>query len=505
MYKRLANSQVKSIQFYILLNLSNLHKIVHSLSRSEKSLVRKVLSSGGKKDSKYVTLFNDLLKAVEIDETNTQKIRSSGLKRPDQFHLARHTVLERIVSTLAQASNNNTSKLSQIKVAFHLEAFSYANQLLIAELGKAQELRQAHYLLELFDLVAHLKGYCKLKIDLPKETVLRKVVEEGMSLDQELKEISTSIRSAGYKSAIERQRLSQYAFEKVEEIEGKWLPNPCELTRVQIRANLLVLEFGKALEIQEELTELSRSEDLEFSVLLRDLELLLRLLLECGHHKRASGIAWEIAALEPITVLETSLHYQSFVRNGIFLASVTYDSQMIEAIWLKLVEGADHFAREVSSVLFYYMALIYFSIQNYPKAKKALSVLATYKRNELKTIHWQFPLLRLATHIELNEVDLYESLLRSADNQAKESGIEYPRLLVAIFRQLIRQGELRPGDIDYHLNLVDVCWRNPSDHLERHWFNAEIWLRAKVGGTSMAEIELQEDGHKSTPLSFHSA
>jgi|GEM_PF-6577544 len=458
------------------------------LDPEQVSLVRKSLSVKGKK-SKYLTLFSNLLTAKRWTNRLEDKVRKAGLEKADHYYIARSTVLERIVGVLAGQVQVTKPRLESIKVAFHLEAFTYAEKALIGELESAQDKRQYTYMLELFYYVKELKDIYEIQVSLPDHLLSEEIVKENQARGSELLDILQRIRGAKYLDHLQQKQLAMSLEERIQGWAPEYLPNPIDWMRIRTWCKLTAMDLEGALLIQEELVEEYLKPEIPFVNRLKERERLMTIKLKLGQQADAERILWGLKTLKPDSPLETRIHRKYLIQNAILFSFSTYNPEAIQNAWDTLLAWREVIPRKKQPVLILSCVQLFHATRQYKEAKLALEALDDLKRSEWSHLKWQVALFRLLIHVELNTGDLIESLARSAETMARQSDLKYPALAVSAVKYMGMNAVLPDAVREKYLTEFGKYMLVPAEERASHFFNLETFLLSKQTGSSIAEIE----------------
>ncbi len=477
------------------MKLFQLHKIIESLTDEDVNLVRKALSVKGKK-SKYVILLDVLRGTEEFSEDVESALKAKYFPRSDSLYRAKEKVLENIIQVYAKSGEDAGIGIDLVRGAFHLEAFDTGRKLLLQGIKSAQENRQIADLLKFHEFIYQLRNHFRIEVKLPKEVLTSEEIFSGSSLDQELRRLLSSSKEAFALLTIDRERIANSILLRLREIEKNWLPSPIAIKRVRVRALMLKQQFLQASELQNEIVSFYESENQGFAILLKELELRMRLLLDTGFRDQASGTLWTIGQLSPSTLLEQRVKVRSQVKNSLFLAFYNYSEDLINDAFKLLLENRELIERSKQPLNIYLSSILFLSIQDTSMAKKALKQLDSFTRTELLHLDWQIPLLRMLVAFENGEYDILGSLIRSSESKARESGLELPKLTTSFIRKCWTSPNSLDKIVEKYLSRIGLIMGRKDEKWAANFFNFEAWLLAKKQKTSMAQVELNFQRHE---------
>ena len=478
------------------MNLLKLHSIIQHLGGDEIQQIEKALGNPRGKKSKYQILFGYLVKTTVWSETAERQLRKKHFPRYDLIYRAKEMVLEKIILTLATIQDNDESNFEFIKTAFHLEAFEVGKKKLIEDMLDAQEREDCTYLLKLHQFVKELEDYYRLDIDLPEGLVSSEAVQLGYLNSIKLKGLLAQIREAVSFPFNDRKRIALSILSQLQEMKRSWLPESLKLDRVWVRALILKKDYTSALSYQEQIVDGLNQEEVDFEIIIKELELLYHLCIDNGEEEKGYFFLKRLSLVNAKTPLQKRLQKQILAISYVHLSSYQNSKELALAAWLELDSNRDVLPISTQITLVYSMSYIFFTLGLIEESWISLKVLDNYKKPDLQKFSWQISLLRAMISYEKGDFYLLESDLRSATRQVNKAELKGPLIALRALRRFYFGAKEDQKSIDEYLGQLEEVSQAAPEQRAMLYFNCKAWLHSKKRGVPMAEIQKEENSHE---------
>ena len=478
------------------MTVEKLYYLVHSLTRDQKSNFTRY-TRGGKKGLDIV-LYERILAQKELTAKAAETIRGKEFKVASKYYLYRVKLAERIIQSLVSFESAKVSALSYIHRAVTMDAVELAEKTLADEMIKAQEREDFATLRYLYDFSSELQQDYNFKFTYHKDLRSREEVKYLTDTQHTLEDLLVQIRQYFPKTGEDRRIGASFLSSRLAEIEPETHKARYTFEKVRVGLALLAIENDKSLDQQQQPFDLqkglvnqmlTRKDLFSTTRMCRELSILIRLAEFVGDRDAALHYTLTYSRLDPRTLIEEKEFSKDRIVKTIDVGELWANLTLAEKGIQELEECRFQFDNRQLVHAYLKLGLNFFYNEQFSNALSCFQKVRSIPGKDWGRVSWEPDTLLLLCHLELGNLDVIDSLARSAYRNTKKYESEYPKTVVRIIQQVVRAGTLAAREVyPKGLNEIRRTWDPGEEVHESPFFDFSIWLEAKIEGVSQADL-----------------
>lgn len=470
---------------------------IHSLTTDERRYLSRCFNSMEKRPLKFL-LYDRILKEKVFNEDADLRIRGKEFKGASKYNGYRYQLIVWILEKLVLLDKVDLTDYTMIRKAVEMDIVDFAGRLAtqkVRNLVKRGAYKLAHSLVE---YCADLSRDYGIRIEITGENIPgMDELAEHTSTSRELDRILDRQRAAFKAEPEEKLRVAAWEERRLREIVPL-----TEMHRFKIAKGLVGIERLKenhvhVFRLQKDLVDRYVFGSTLLSVLrmIKELSLLIHGALVIGDRDSASKYAFKIALLEFHSPLEIKTKTIRSSYLYIAIGEKYADPEFIESGLEILNQNIDLFSKTQQARLFYFAAQAFFSLEKYKLSLEYLERFRRLKRSAHIEFSFEPSLLRMLIQFELDNIDVMDSMIDSAKRAIKNSGHEFPKIVVSVIQKLIRYPEQnRLSYLTCISDKVNNAFNPPQETSLFLDFNS--WLKAKIEAVPLSLIIQRREKEK---------
>lgn len=466
-----------------------LYYLVHSLTRDQKSNFTRYTKLG--KKTLELVLYDRVLAQKQFDNKTSEVIRGKEFKIASKYYLYRVKLAERIIQSLVSFEDAKVSTLSFVRRAVTLDALELGEKALAEEMMKAQDAEDSATLRYLYDFAYRLQEDYNVQFSFHRDLKSRQEVIDLDHVRYQLEAMLLQIRKAFRSSEESRSLASSSIASRLLEIHPESQRSLHLSEKVQVGLSLLNRSLDQAQQQQKNLVEQMVANPASFSTtrVSREIASLIRLSEEIGDRETALRYTLIFGKLTPKTIIEQKEVVKEGITRTIHVGEYFAHLSFAESGILELENNLSQFEPNEIVINYLLLGLNFFYNREFSQALHCVQELRAIPRKEWDKVSWEPEILRLLCHLEMENIDVLDSLGRSAYRNTKKYDLSYPQLVVKYILKVIRATPpALPSIYEDGQEEITAVLQSANEKRAAHNFNFMVWLQAKSKGVSLATL-----------------
>lgn len=467
----------------------SLYFLVHSLTKEQKSKFTRFIK--GSRKSLDLVLYERIQQAKELSEKTHAKIRGKEFRNATQYYLYRCKLAERIIQSLVMYEKSRFDPAEFIRKAVQLDAVELADKAWQEELASAESLEDYSRLVFMHDLAKELSSIYKIRFTLPEDRLSRREVRERQDIHFAFDEILDQIRDAFRRDYDSKLMIAGSLGDRVREIEKPTLRSEIMALKARVGFAMLREDYNGTVDLQSQLIDKMEDAPFDFPIaqLVFEHTQIVRLAVRAGQRDTSVRYHLRLSQLEAMSPIEKRIVRTESILNQFTLGEYYANLHMIEEGLVGLDLHPDYFSDGRRAYLQMLAALGYFYQDEHKKSIKSLNKLRSLPSKSHQLLTWEPEALLATIHLDRGNIDVFDSLVRSASASIGPDSPEYPRLLFKTLRK-ISQAPLneRPAIYEKSIQEFHQIFQSPTEQRLASRFNIALWLESKLKGVSQASL-----------------
>ncbi len=477
-----------------------LHQLIHSLDRREKSNFAKFTDSNsesnqGGKRPKYLVLFDQMIKQKVYDE---EIVRGTLFRNAVKFYQTREKLLDKIIQSIIFYGNEKLSARSYILQALKLDANELAQKKLVAELNIAHNHKDHDYFHYLLSLREKIEVSYRIVLEIPDD--LQEIgaaqidYQHMLTLRGILRRLKQMLKSGKNVSAA----LGPGQF--LHEVQGIPTPNPeCRYLYNKIRCyiEIMRIDMEQAFHFQQlAVDELEQMGPLFLNPLLaKEYFFMVELSLKNGDPDLVQRIIFKFSQIEPENQKERDIKNDYWIQSGISAGETQANLQLIEGVMPLLMQNTPLFKPELLMLNLFLAAKVYFVHKEYKKALGVVKHIRSIKKCKWPELYWAVETLRYIIMDGLGNVDVLDSIARSAIRFSEAVDSELPKISSRYAQKMTRSlnNNERLKLLHEFLHLRKTKAGAPKEKIAMGLLDLTFWFQHKAKDISLLDAFLMSN------------
>lgn len=471
-----------------------LHQLIHSLDRREKSNFAKFTDSNAEsnqaaKRPKYLVLFDQMAKQKVYDE---DVVRGTLFRNAVKFYQTREKLLDKIIQSMIFYGNEKLSARSYIQQALKFDAVELAQKKLVAELKIGQKNKDHDYLHYLLTLREKIETSYRVVLEIPEgiEEIESSQIDYQhlLTLRGVLRRLKRMLKSGKNVGAT----LGPVQF--LDEIQNVPTPNPeCRYLYNKIRCyvEIMKVEMEEAFHYQQQaVRELEEMGPMFRNPLLaKEYFFMVELSLQNNDPDLVQRIIFKFSQIEPENRKERDIKNDYWIQAAISAGDTHGNLQLIESVMPLLLQNESLFKPELLMLNLFLAAKVFFVHQENRKALEVIKHIRSIKKCKWPELYWAVETLRYAVMDALDNVDVLDSIARSSIRFADAIDADLPKITSRYAQRMTRSRdkEDRMRVLNDFLLARKMGVSDPKEKISLGLLDLIFWFEHKAQGTPLLD------------------
>lgn len=465
-----------------------LYRLIHSLKPEEKVRFSKALNlKGRKKIPIYLILYQRILSIQEWSKASEKVIRGKEFINPVIYHQNRDLLVARILKILTDIEDDLPSK-AHLSKAIEFGALRQAKNALETGIVAATEREDFWSVLNLIQYTEELLESHQIHLLKENNTLDIPEITRACKLDLRLSEYHSKIKTIVLEDQASWRFRALQLLRQVDALSSHFDTLELKIQRIKTRLLFLSGDIQRAYQNQLNLVEKINNSRVNKGLVLQDYSLMIQLAADQGLESEAAFWTLKLGQLHLSKRIDQELRNKLWIRNSVILADQYWRFDLCKYAIEKLIESPSLFTIRKASTLLYTSALVALGTQHFEKGKEWLGKVFSIPKKERPHLIWQPYLIRMVLTLESGD-DLdssYRSAKRQFDRLPHQFPSEVQRLIKRIYNNPFSISE---SDVIEWEEKLQKLTQDPEEFNCSLFFDSHLWLRSKISGKSMAELD----------------